>query len=262
MPEEAHTLDFGVTFDMVAARTACGQLLSLTSHRSNDEFPPHRHVNNYVCMVLKGGFAEMLGDVCRDRRAGSFFVHEAGETHFDRIGSRGAMCLNFHFGRGEASSCRPEGSFSALGKVAADRLAFELAAGTHDELVMASLGAEIMADIQPDRAEPFDDGGWIATVVEAIADEPGRRWRLHELARLADRHPVHLAQAFRAKTGVSLGAFQRLRRLTCLSLALRRKNRPLAMIAADYGYYDQSHMNSEFRAAFGVSPGRYRADFH
>jgi AraC-like DNA-binding protein len=34
------------------------------------------------------------------------------------------------------------------------------------------------------------------------------------------------------------------------------------MLAAEFGYFDQSHMNAEFRAAFGASPGRYRRDFH
>jgi AraC-like DNA-binding protein len=61
---------------------------------------------------------------------------------------------------------------------------------------------------------------------------------------------------------MTLGAFQRLRRLTSLSLALRRGAGPLAALAAEYGYCDQSHMTAEFRAAFGVSPGRYRRDVH
>jgi AraC-like DNA-binding protein len=36
----------------------------------------------------------------------------------------------------------------------------------------------------------------------------------------------------------------------------------LAALAADFGYYDQAHMTSEFRRAFGVTPGQYRRDFH
>lgn len=260
MAEQTRTLGFGITYDMAAARTACGQLLSLTSHRPGVEFPPHRHVNNYLCIVLRGGFSEVQGNVCRDRKAGSFFLHEAGETHFDRIGSRGATCLNLHFGRGESMHPHKEGRFSSPSKIAADKLAFELAAGTRDELVMAALAAEIVGESRgsgrPDR------GNWLDRVIEAISDEPGRRWTLNEIAIVAGRHPVRVAQVFRATTGMSLGAFQRLRRLTSLSLALRRDKTPLALLAAEYGYCDQSHMNSEFRAAFGVSSGRYRTDLH
>lgn len=261
MADEAHTLGFGVTYDMVAARTACGQLLTLTSHRRDDEIPPHKHANDYVCIVLNGGFAERERDKWTERRNGCFFTHHAGETHHDQFGSKGAVCVNLHFAATESGPAI-EGFCSPSTRVAAERLAFELAASSREDLAMASLAAEIMGNLVPSMEYGRDRGTWIDTIVEAISDEPDRRWTLRELAEIAQRHPVHIAQAFRAKTGVSLGAFQRLRRLTCLSLALRRGQAPLAALAAEFGYCDQSHMTAEFGAAFGVSPGRYRRDFH
>ncbi|MFL6761383.1 MAG: helix-turn-helix domain-containing protein [Sphingomicrobium sp.] len=261
MADDTHTLGFGVTYDMVAGRTACGQLLTLTSHRSDDEIPPHKHANDYLCIVLTGGFTEQEGHRSHERRAGCVFTHHAGETHHDLFGPRGAMCVNLHFPAGE-SGPSIERMCSPFAKVTAGKLAFELAAGSREELVMASLAAEIMGDLDPAGPPLRDRGKWIDRIVEAISDEPGRRWSLCELAGIAGRHRVHVAQSFRSKTGVSLGAFQRLRRLTCLSLALRRGNSSLAMLAAEFGYYDQSHMTSEFRTAFGISPGRYRREFH
>jgi AraC family transcriptional regulator len=261
MADEAHTLGYGVTYDMVAARTACGQLLTLTSHRPDDKIPPHRHVNDYICIVLTGGFAEQEGNAWHERRSGCFFTHHAGETHHDRFGPRGAMCVNVHFPSGGEGPII-EGVCPPLAQVAAERLAFELAASSREELAMASLAAEIMGELQPGSGSARDFGKWIDRIVEAISDEPDRRWSLRELAAIVERHPVHVAQAFRAKTGISLGAFQRLRRLTWLSIALRRGRSPLASLAAEFGYCDQSHMTSEFRAAFGVSPGRYRREFH
>lgn len=261
MADEARTLGFGVTYDMVAARTACGQLLTLTSHRRDDEIPPHKHANDYLCIVLDGGFAEQEGKRWQDRPGGCFFTHHAGETHHDRFGPRGAVCVNLHFPADEPGPAIA-GKCPASTRVAAGRLAFELAASSREELVMASLAAEIMGQLRPPEAWGQDRGRWIDRIVEAMSDEPDRRWSLGELARIAERHPVHVAQAFRARTGISLGAFQRLRRLTCLSLALRGGNSPLAALAAEFGYCDQSHMTSEFRAAFGVSPGRYRRDLH
>ncbi|HEX6661733.1 MAG TPA: AraC family transcriptional regulator [Sphingomicrobium sp.] len=260
MADEAHTLGFGVTYDMVATRTACGQLLTLTSHRSDYEIPPHRHTNDYLCIVLSGGFAEQEGARFHERLSGCYFTHHAGATHHDRFGPRGAMCLNLHFPAGD-SGVAIDGICPARTKVTAEKLAFELAASLREELVMASLAAEIMGDLNPGPTLQ-DRGKWIDRLIEAISDEPGRRWTLRELAEIADRHPVRIAQAFRANTGISLGAFQRLRRLTGLSLALRHGKGSLATLAADFGYCDQSHMTSEFRAAFGTSPGRYRRDFH
>ena len=261
MAGEAHTLGFGVTYDMVAAKTACGQLLTLTSHRSDDEIPPHKHANDYLCIVLTGGFAEQEGHRCHERHSGCVFRHHAGETHHDRFGPRGAVCVNLHFSAEEPGPA-VEGLCPASVRVAAGKLAFELTGRSREELVMASLAAEIMGELARDEQPKRDRGLWVDRIIQAISDEPDRRWSLRELAAIADRHPVHIAQAFRAKTGLSLGAFQRLRRLTSLSLVLRREQTSLAELAAAFGYCDQSHMTSEFRAAFGVTPGRYRSDFH
>jgi len=264
MGDEAHTLKFGMTYDMVAVRTACGQLLTLSSHRSHNQIPPHKHANDYVCLVVAGGFAEQEGKRLRERLSGSVFTHHAGETHYDRFGSSGAVCVNLHSPEGERGA-EIESMCSARVRIAAERLAFELAASSHEELVLASLAAEIMNNLGPNRLPKGchpDRGRWIDQVVEAISDEPFRRWSLHEISKLAGHHPVHVAQSFRARAGISLGAFQRLRRLTRLSLALRQSKETLANLAAEYGYCDQSHMTSEFRAAFGISPGRYRRTFH
>jgi len=261
MADEACTLGFGLTYDMVAATTACGQLLSLTSHRGGGTIPPHKHVNDYVCIVLAGDFAELEGTQWRERPCGTYFTHHAGDTHHDCFGPDGAICLNLHFHAGNAGPS-VEGRWSAAAAVAAQRLALELAASSREELVMASLAAEIMGECRPARAAARDTGKWIDAIVSAITDDPTRRWALKELADIVDRHPVHVAQSFRARTGTSLGIFQRLRRLTSLGLALRRSTTPLASLAAEFGYCDQSHMTTEFRAAFGVSPGRYRRDFH
>jgi len=258
---EAHVLGFGVTYDMVAAETACGQHLSLTAHRRNEAIPPHRHTNDYVCIVLAGGFAEQEGATWRERVGGSYFTHHAGELHHDRFGPAGAICVNLHYRRQQPAS-HLEGRCSPIASVAAHSLALELAAGFGEELALASLAAEIMGELRTPASIIPDRGKWMDDVVEAIIDDPARRWGLQELAAIAGRHPIHVAQSFRARTGVSLGAFQRTCRLTSLSLAIRRTKTPLATLAYEFGYCDQPHMNSEFGRAFGVSPGRYRRDFH
>jgi AraC family transcriptional regulator len=262
MPEEARVLSFGAAFDTVVARKARTEIVSLTSHRAAGSNPPHRHANDYVCIVIAGHFAERHNNTWREWRAGAFFAHAAGEIHHDQFGPSGAVCLNVHFPRDEARSVSQQGICSIPARRAAYQLAFELAGRSNDELAIAALTAEIVAEMGRVAVEPRDGGSWLNPLVEAISDEPCRRWSLGELAQIAGRHPVHVAQAFRAKTGLSLGAFQRLRRLVSLSLALRRGRGTLAELACEFGYCDQSHMNAEFRAAFGVTPGRYRRESH
>ena len=77
MAEQARTLGFGETFDMAAVENAGGRLLTLTSHRGHDEHPPHKHSNDYLCIVLAGGFAELERNRWRERPSGSVFAHSA-----------------------------------------------------------------------------------------------------------------------------------------------------------------------------------------
>ncbi|NEX94286.1 helix-turn-helix transcriptional regulator, partial [Caulobacter sp. 17J65-9] len=91
----------------------------------------------------------------------------------------------------------------------------------------------------------------------ALDAAPERRWSLDQLAALADRHPTHLARAFRHQTGASVGAWARRQRVLRLCVDLAGAT-PLAELAARHGYADQAHMTREFRACMGLTPGAWR----
>jgi AraC family transcriptional regulator len=100
---------------------------------------------------------------------------------------------------------------------------------------------------------------WLAPVRDRLhegfrAPLPG----LEELAREAGVHPVHLARAFRAAYGTSPGGYLRRRRLEWAAEQLRQSERPLAAIASEAGFADQSHFTRAFRAAYGEPPGAWR----
>ena len=48
-------------------------------------------------------------------------------------------------------------------------------------------------------------------------------------------------------------------RLERCTLALARSTVPVARVAADAGYADQSHFSRRFRRAYGLAPSAYRA---
>ena len=172
MAEQARTLGFGETFDMAAMENAGGRLLTLTSHRGHDEHPPHKHSNDYLWIVLAGGFAELERNRWRDRPSGSVFAHSAGETHHDHIGPRGAICLNLHFAPGETPPAGIEGACSIATKITADRLAFELAAGFRDELALATLAAEIMAQVTAEARKERSGYGVLGTALASAMVGP------------------------------------------------------------------------------------------
>lgn len=72
--------------------------------------------------------------------------------------------------------------------------------------------------------------------------------------------PACAARDFRARFGYSIGAFVRARRIDAVRDALRNAARPIAAIALDAGFYDQSHLTNVFRRLTGMTPKNMRAE--
>lgn len=72
-------------------------------------------------------------------------------------------------------------------------------------------------------------------------------------------NPVYLARAFRKRYGCLPAEYVRRLRVEAASEALARSGRPLAQVALEAGFTDQSHFSRQFRRLTGMSPGRYRA---
>ena len=251
------TLAYGRTFGEVFTAPAAAVTATLSVHPADAETPAHVHANDYVCLVLAGRFRESSDQGDFDWRPGDAVIHRGEERHRDSFGPTGARCLNLHLPDGVAAEpggrrCDPPT------RSLAEALAAEVALGGDAELGVEALCAELLDRLCGEGEDERDDAGWLGRVIEAIDSAPERAWRLEELASLAGRHPTHLARAFRGRTGLSLGAWRRRRRVTELCLRLRREETPLANLAADLGYADQAHMTREFRAVASAPPGAWR----
>jgi AraC family transcriptional regulator len=103
------------------------------------------------------------------------------------------------------------------------------------------------------HVDRFGSAGGRVVVVEML-----ERVTLAELAAVAGVHRTHLVRAFRARYGVSVGAYVRRERIRWAARALRGTETPIAEIALQAGFADQSHFTRTFVKHMGVSPGRYR----
>lgn len=80
---------------------------------------------------------------------------------------------------------------------------------------------------------------------------------LADLAAAADMSPFHLLRVFTRTTGQTPHEFLIQKRVDAAKELLRTRL-PLARIAADCGFADQSHMTRLFRRQHGLTPGKYR----
>jgi AraC family transcriptional regulator len=92
--------------------------------------------------------------------------------------------------------------------------------------------------------------------IEAHLDD---RLTLTDLAEVACLSPYHFSRSFKLAVGVGPQRYVMRRRLDRAKTLLRRSRKPLAVIAQEAGFADQSHLSSIFRREMGVTPGRFRA---
>ena len=77
---------------------------------------------------------------------------------------------------------------------------------------------------------------------------------VRDLAREIGWSDRHLTACFRKQIGLSPKAAARLARFSWAHRHVTGTDRPLALVAIDAGYSDQSHMNREFKELAGAAP--------
>jgi AraC-like DNA-binding protein len=81
------------------------------------------------------------------------------------------------------------------------------------------------------------------------------------LEQLTGTDRFTIARHFRRALGTSPDRYRTLRRVE-LARAAIDQGQPLARAAAEAGFADQSHMTRQFKDAYGLSPGRWKALTH
>ncbi|MFI1409617.1 AraC family transcriptional regulator [Streptomyces sp. NPDC020707] len=80
---------------------------------------------------------------------------------------------------------------------------------------------------------------------------------LQEAAGLVHAHPAHLVRAFSGAYGMPPHQYLMSRRVERARRLLLAGGAP-GEVAAETGFYDQSHLSRHFKRLVGVAPGRYR----
>ena len=98
----------------------------------------------------------------------------------------------------------------------------------------------------------------LARVAEALTLHCDESFSLGDLCAIAGLSEAHLVRSFKRRYGMTPHAFLVDRRLQCSRQELRR-GRPIAEVAAQFGFADQAHLQRTFRRVWATTPGHYRA---
>ncbi|QWT20039.1 AraC family transcriptional regulator [Bacillus sp. NP157] len=97
----------------------------------------------------------------------------------------------------------------------------------------------------------------LAPVLRRMHADPGKDWRLDELARLAAMSRTVFAEHFRKVSGSAPLTYLTEWRMRLACQALQRGSVPVATLARDLGYGSESAFSHAFKRVMGVSPARY-----
>jgi AraC family transcriptional regulator len=175
----------------------------------------------------------------------SFFTIEFADRAMQQLDLR--LPQSTTFDRGAGAMLYPGlRLYSAFKSQASDPLTLE---SSVLELIGAITGFQ-----SPEKTAP----PWFRRVKERLHENFRDRMRMSELASEAGVHPVHLARVFRKMEKRTPGEYQQRLQVRAACELLRNRDWPLAAIAAECGFSDQSHFTRIFRRMAGTTPAKFR----
>ncbi|HWZ78047.1 MAG TPA: AraC family transcriptional regulator [Candidatus Sulfotelmatobacter sp.] len=228
--------------------------------------PRHEHELAYVTIVLHGHYREGDRGKLDELPPLTAVFNPVGVAHSTVIGPAGASMFTIEF--------RSE-NLRDLGLQLPDRTAVDGGVGamlwpglrlfssfknqSADSLMLEAnvfelLGAITRLDPSPEKTPPR----WLQRVKDRLHAEFCERLRMRDLAREAGVHPVHLARAFRKFEKRTPGEYQQHLQIRAACELLGKPEWPLAEIAAECGFADQSHFTRAFRRMAATTPLRFR----
>ncbi len=150
---------------------------------------------------------------------------------------------------------RLAGAMLCLSRMVAGR-APDLAKETAATVAFSWLLARHSDPVARLRAQGNEPGA-VRLAQEYLADRVAEKVSLDDLARVAGLSRYHLLRVFKKATGLPPHAWQtqlRLDRARRLLLA----GRPIADVALETGFTDQSHFTNAFKKHMGLTPAQYR----
>lgn len=229
--------------------------------------PEHQHDRAYVGITLAGSFTQAVGRRTRQAVPGAVAFQPAGHVHANHFSEKGARCLNIEIAPHSLARLQALGQTMTGQRDAAEGAPVLLGKRLYHEfrlrdeltpLALEGLIVELIAELWRVPGDGVREPRWLRRAAEFIRTNFTEPLSLTAIAQAAGVHPVHLARQFRCAYGCSVGRRVRELRVNRASHLIATTERPLADIAVETGFSDQSQMCRTFRHLVGRTPGDFR----
>jgi AraC family transcriptional regulator len=247
-------------------RDAGGFQLSERLHQPAWSWSRHAHERPSISLILAGECTEQLGRFGHQCTPATMHVLPAGEIHGFRFVAP-VRCLTIEVELPRAESLREASAILQSPRQFRDMrfiaMARQLTREMHirddaAELSMESLVLALLAHGERASAQAKPPR-WLAAVRDALHAQFRERVTLTGLAGIARVHPSYLARAFRTQYGCTVGEYVRRLRLDFAAAELLDVDKAISDVAAEAGFFDQSHFAHLFRRHTGMTPSAFRA---
>lgn len=240
-------------------------LMSRTRHRRGQRIGAHEHSAASLNFVLRGSYGETFRNKSEDHVPDTLLLKPAGAEHANRFDGSSASCLLIEI-TGEALESLVGRAASRTPVVTRDPRLSTLALRVYREsrdlddvssMIAEELSTALFQSMTGRSA--FQTGGHEMRAEELLRETYCQPWSLSGVARSVGVHPAHLGRSFRATFGCTVGEFVRYLRVLRVARELRDSEKPIAQIAIEAGFADQSHCTRVFRRMIAEPPARFRA---
>lgn len=130
----------------------------------------------------------------------------------------------------------------------------------HEAASLALMGALFARTgvVKPQQVRGGLSASHLRGVLDYCQAHLGEKIGLEDLARLCGLSRYQFLRRFALSVGLTPHAWLTRLRLERACATLARAPASIAQVAAEVGFYDQSHFNRAFRSAYGVAPSAYR----
>jgi AraC family transcriptional regulator len=264
--QSVETLSSGL---VLKRRSVFGIHLSERHYSESTLLAKHHHEVAICCIAITGGCNEAYRNHTREIKPLTVYFLPAGESHSLEFRSVGVRA----FGIEVPDSCLArmrdysvelsQWVHSRAG--VASSLMMRLYREFHRSdsaslLAIEGLTLELLAEMSRERprAQEHCLPRWLGSTKDLLQAHFAEHLKLESIAKDVGVHPVHLAREFRKHFGCTVGDYVRHLRLIYAAAQLSKADKPLAMIASDAGFTDQSHFTRVFKRITHMTPSEYR----
>jgi len=226
----------------------------------------HSHSKHDICFVVNGEFianSEGKKEMCSK---GDLFIQPAYTEHYSTFASDVASCINISFDDEYFEKSNFENLFNSFGKIQSaqssgifNKIINEIVSqDDFTPIMIEGLILQLISDVaRANNKMQSHSPKWLQIILEYLNYEYSSKYKLDDLARIANIHPAYLVNAFKRNMNQTIGEYLRDIRVknACAKL---NSNLSIAQIAFDCGFSDQSHLNRTFKKVTGTTPLAYK----